>query len=1059
MTGARPSATHVSFPISDQVSAAVDVGTGNLEVSTQAMTLPGVTSAVPLTAVFNSMSQVVGAPSRPAANKWIGSAAGAGTLTLNSTSGALVFVTADGATWSFAPVAGSAVAFTSPAGFQATVAAQLTGGAVSGYTLTSYVSQTVESFDSNGLAKTITDRNGNVTTFGVDPYGNPTITSSAGPTSARTATVVYNAATFTETVTQTNGVLTRSVKYIKNSASDLTSIVDTMGNSTAFIYTSGMLTQIISVTGAETDVSYDSSGRVTQIDQHNTTAGSPGTSTTRLTYPTAGQTLVAGPNTSTGTAVASGPHLTYAIGSGYLVSQVTDQMGRQRSATYSPINLAPATSTSGNTDATPPAGSTPTGTSSNTFGANAGQSLTAATAPGGATRTAAYANTGSTAYLPSSTSSDSGDQTVNHYTGSGNVDSTTNATLAATAALTYNPNGTVSTATAPNNVAVGATPANPTRYGYDQYTLQLNSITPPTGTSLGMKALTYDGFGRLKTITDGRGNTTTYSYDKIDRLLTTGFSSGLTTVTNTYNNAGQRLISVSATGTITNTYDQLGRLLTTANTAGGGTETYTYDRASNLVTTTDGFGTITNTYDASGVLLDMKYPHNGSFQHLVFTTDDQGRRTDQYLQADSTGTYWAAHVHTTFDTSGRISGLSAATGQAPTTITPVLDMTYCHNTASPAPTCGTGTTTDRSKLQWQKDNLTGQVTAFGYDAGGRLLTVTQSGGVTNNTYTYTYDADGNRKTAVVTGSNPASQTLTFNAANQITNTGYAYDGAGNLTATPTASYTYNGAEQMTQAVTGGVTSTYTYAGASQSEVLSETRGGSAPITTKLVYGRTDANGQPEIEQYSINGSQAYVFDDPTTGQPLGIVTSADQACMLVFDGTDNPVGLLTNSATVSFAYKYDPWGVQTLTAGGTGNGAGQNPYTFHAGIKDPGSGLVKFGQRWYNPITGTWTQQDILDSPLDPANANRYAYAGDDPINNLDPTGLYDLGAAAGTVANFSGAGAGAGASIGCIVGLFAGVVGCPLGGVEAGAVIGTVAGFIFGLGYTVGQSEAGVYG
>ena len=202
MTGARPSATRLSFPISDQVSMAVDVGTGNLEVATQAMTLPGVTSAVPLTAVFNSMSQVIGAPSRPAANKWIASAAGAGTLTLNSTSGDLVFVSADGATWSFAPVAGSAVAFTSPAGFQATVAAQLTGGTVSGYTLTSSVSQTVEAFDSNGLGKTITDRNGNVTTFGFDPYGNPTITSSAGPTSARTATIVYNAATFTETVTQ-----------------------------------------------------------------------------------------------------------------------------------------------------------------------------------------------------------------------------------------------------------------------------------------------------------------------------------------------------------------------------------------------------------------------------------------------------------------------------------------------------------------------------------------------------------------------------------------------------------------------------------------------------------------------------------------------------------------------------------------------------------------------------------------------------------------------------------------------------------------------------------------
>lgn len=50
---------------------------------------------------------------------------------------------------------------------------------------------------------------------------------------------------------------------------------------------------------------------------------------------------------------------------------------------------------------------------------------------------------------------------------------------------------------------------------------------------------------------------------------------------------------------------------------------------------------------------------------------------------------------------------------------------------------------------------------------------------------------------------------------------------------------------------------------------------------------------------------------------------------------------------------------------------------------------MHYGARWYNPITGTWTQQDTLDAPLDPANANRHAYAGDDPINNLDLLGLY----------------------------------------------------------------------
>ncbi len=36
---------------------------------------------------------------------------------------------------------------------------------------------------------------------------------------------------------------------------------------------------------------------------------------------------------------------------------------------------------------------------------------------------------------------------------------------------------------------------------------------------------------------------------------------------------------------------------------------------------------------------------------------------------------------------------------------------------------------------------------------------------------------------------------------------------------------------------------------------------------------------------------------------------------------------------------------------------------------------MKFGLRWYNPYLGSWTQQDTLDSPLDPSNGNRYAYA------------------------------------------------------------------------------------
>ena len=60
---------------------------------------------------------------------------------------------------------------------------------------------------------------------------------------------------------------------------------------------------------------------------------------------------------------------------------------------------------------------------------------------------------------------------------------------------------------------------------------------------------------------------------------------------------------------------------------------------------------------------------------------------------------------------------------------------------------------------------------------------------------------------------------------------------------------------------------------------------------------------------------------------------------------------------------------------------------FKAGIQDRVTGWVKYGQRWYSPTLGRWTQQDTRDAPLNPKNANRYAFAACDAINNSDPSG------------------------------------------------------------------------
>jgi len=161
-------------------------------------------------------------------------------------------------------------------------------------------------------------------------------------------------------------------------------------------------------------------------------------------------------------------------------------------------------------------------------------------------------------------------------------------------------------------------------------------------------------------------------------------------------------------------------------------------------------------------------------------------------------------------------------------------------------------------------------------------------------------------------------------------------------------------------------------------------------------------------------------------------TSTGMQSLYVYDGTGNPTALLTSGAYAAFAYDYDPYGVRTITTDSGGNGTTQNPYGFKAGIQDRVTGWVKFGARWYDPTLGRWTQHDTLDAPLDPKNANRYAFAANDPINNSDPKGLatfidYAQGCAGGALTDAAiavGVGAVTGGS--ALVGKL--VFGCAIG-------------------------------
>ena len=67
---------------------------------------------------------------------------------------------------------------------------------------------------------------------------------------------------------------------------------------------------------------------------------------------------------------------------------------------------------------------------------------------------------------------------------------------------------------------------------------------------------------------------------------------------------------------------------------------------------------------------------------------------------------------------------------------------------------------------------------------------------------------------------------------------------------------------------------------------------------------------------------------------------------------------------------------------------GFQPFGFAGGMYDRDTGLVRFGARDYDAETGRWTAKDPMDFAS--GNTNLFSYAQDDPVDLVDPTGLYE---------------------------------------------------------------------
>lgn len=854
------------------------------------------------------------------------------------------------------------------------------------YTLTYNATGEQLHFDSGGKIASDVDRNGDTITYTRSGANLTSITDTQG----RQVTFSYGSSVGTNLITKVTDSTGRTWQYSYTSANgyaELTKYTDPASKVTHYAYdSSGRINQITDPLGNETTFVYDSQSRVTSITYVTNIVNGTGPTTTYGYHPNAAGSCAAAPSGDTlaGYTVATdanGHASTYCYDLEGLVIQTIDPDSASSSASYtSDQNVAKSTDALSQTT---------------TDSFNSNNDLTQVTAPvlgsgQNAAAAAATFNTPSTVagyqYLPSSLTDPEGNCTAYVYDTAGSVTDT----YAGQTSPCDGGTGGIHTGSryqGDPSVSCGAKfgelcsvingNGGTSAYGYDSNG-NLTSVTPPSPARAA--TITVDALSRVSSVTDGKGQKTKYSYDKLDRVTQILFN-GVSTCTPSNGNCisyaydadGNRQSMTDQSGTTTYYYDALNRMTTeslpdTASACAGSSPsglTYSYDGVGNLLTYCDKGGTTAYAYDPDNRLLSIAEPGGscGSMPTLctTFGYNADGNRTTITFPGGATQT-------TGFDNAQNVSSVlgKSSTG---TTLTSFV-YTYA-NGSNDTPLVQTAT---------ENDPVASNSHAYAYDARNRLTGASVTSG-TGTAYSYTYDPDSNMLSRIA---GAVTTTYAYNGADQLCwayvgstsspcatapsgATSYSFDANGNeLSSSVGASLSYNPKNQTTSITYGGTTlSNLAYSDTGQQQRIAA---GSITFDNNLAgVGISTAAG----------ASTYYLRDDQ--GNVLGERIGSGHYYFLT-DHLGSVVGVISGDGqTVADRYGYDPYG---NTAYRTGTVA--NPFGYAGGYTDP-TGLIQFGARYFDPSTSRWTQVD----PQASGTLSAYAYGNADPINETDASGMF----------------------------------------------------------------------